>query len=446
MVFGVLLSSLFINNPAASAVPNSCKVQLAVGNSYNLTLPDEQCYDSINLGSYATLTIESNVEVYSSLDLGAYSHLNIRGSHARLINYGEAYLGDMSLVSNFDSFDNFGDLHFSYSAKLENFSSSIFLNTNRVTMDFMSSVVNDGRVINQGELSIRGNIQNNYGASFINQGQLIKEDIGVFENRGLFVNQGEIRSNGTPLEPWKNTGTFENMGSFLTNNLDQITNEGEFRNTGLFILEQGGRFQNQGSFVNSGDLVINGQFDGSGLLRMQSGNLKGSGLVEADIFVDSNSTLKPGDSIGTLDIHGDLALAGLLEIEIASASSYDTLNVGGLLSLFDTSSFSFLLDEHHQISDGTSFAFIKADGFDFFEYSSFEKYFEKFSSNFFVHNLDSNLNWKIRHKNDSLFIDFLTFQVPVSQVSESSTSILLLIAVLCLIRRPKNMSSKTQRH
>jgi T5SS/PEP-CTERM-associated repeat protein len=62
------------------------------------------------------------------------------------------------------------------------------------------------------------------------------------------------------------------------------------------------------------------------------GALRGNGSIDTT-YLYSEGRIEPGDSLGTLEVNGDLALVATstIQIEIASASSYDTLDVAGML-------------------------------------------------------------------------------------------------------------------
>lgn len=97
--------------------------------------------------------------------------------------------------------------------------------------------------------------------------------------------------------------------------------------------------------VNAGTLLVNGnQSAATGLLTVASGaTLGGSGTIGGSVNVLSGGILAPGNSPGTLNIDGDLVLAGgsVLNFEfgqadVAGGPLNDLINVGGDLTLDGT--------------------------------------------------------------------------------------------------------------
>ncbi len=81
--------------------------------------------------------------------------------------------------------------------------------------------------------------------------------------------------------------------------------------------------------VDSGTLLVNGMHTGGGTYSVAAdATLGGTGSIGADVNVTADGTLAPGASIGSLDITGNVSLAGILEIEYDTAT-IDLLNVGG---------------------------------------------------------------------------------------------------------------------
>jgi fibronectin-binding autotransporter adhesin len=97
--------------------------------------------------------------------------------------------------------------------------------------------------------------------------------------------------------------------------------------------------------VNAGTLLVNGnQSAATGLLTVASGaTLGGSGTIGGSVNVLNGGILAPGNSPGTLNINGDLALAGgsVLNFEfgqadVAGGPLNDLIDVGGSLTLDGT--------------------------------------------------------------------------------------------------------------
>ena len=81
---------------------------------------------------------------------------------------------------------------------------------------------------------------------------------------------------------------------------------------------------------NQGSLVVNGTLISGGPLVLDTtGFLSGAGTLQGALT--NRATVKPGNSVGTLDVVGSYtqSAGGILEVEIASATSYDQLRVTG---------------------------------------------------------------------------------------------------------------------
>ena len=96
--------------------------------------------------------------------------------------------------------------------------------------------------------------------------------------------------------------------------------------------------------VTTGTLLINTANTGGGAYTVQAGaTFGGTGSITGLLGVDGDAVLAPGASIGSFGVSGDVALNGLLDIELdpAGLGTADLLAVSGALSLSATSRLRF---------------------------------------------------------------------------------------------------------
>jgi fibronectin-binding autotransporter adhesin len=86
---------------------------------------------------------------------------------------------------------------------------------------------------------------------------------------------------------------------------------------------------------NGGALVIDGTHTGGGAYDIQAGSeLMGTGTIGANVSVANGATLAAGNSIGTLNMVGNLTIGGAFEWEVNSAlNTADLVNVNGNVDL-----------------------------------------------------------------------------------------------------------------
>ncbi|MEZ0387910.1 MAG: autotransporter-associated beta strand repeat-containing protein, partial [Verrucomicrobium sp.] len=112
--------------------------------------------------------------------------------------------------------------------------------------------------------------------------------------------------------------------------------DGSFFKTGDGLLELRSTASAAATFIQSGSLAVNGTLQSPYVGVSHRAILQGTGLIIGNVF--NSGTVAPGNSIGTLTIHGNYTQHsnGTLQIEVASASHHDVLAVGGTAKLAGT--------------------------------------------------------------------------------------------------------------
>lgn len=119
--------------------------------------------------------------------------------------------------------------------------------------------------------------------------------------------------------------------------------------------------------IDAGTLIINGEVTGAGSLTVnRGGRLGGTGTL-GETRVEDGGTLAPGNSIGTLNVAGDLTLASgsMLEVEVDPAGASDMVNVSGQAQI---SGATVHMTAEDTVTDGTgynwrtSYSILSADG------------------------------------------------------------------------------------
>jgi hypothetical protein len=180
---------------------------------------------------------------------------------------------------------------------------------------------------------------------------------------GTASNDGTITFSGTGGTV-SSTGDFTNSSSGIltvTESGNALSTGGNLFNSGDITAGSGGSVMAALGFTQSGGLVT---IDSDGTLTVQSGNtydqtggkttvdtggsltaglfhlqggtLTGGGTIKGNLTVDGG-TLNPGDP-QSISVTGnyDQTLAGILDVDLASPSSYDQLDVGGTTTLSGT--------------------------------------------------------------------------------------------------------------
>jgi outer membrane autotransporter protein len=154
----------------------------------------------------------------------------------------------------------------------------------------------------------------------------IEDGATVFNTTGLIGSHadgvGHVTVSGTNAL-WKNAASlyvgYEGQGTLTIADGGKVTAyNAEIGNNGQGHVQVG-----ENSTLQAGQININA-----------NGTLSGGGLIKADT-VTSKGVIKPGDSIGTLTVDGDLTLkaGSIIEVEVDNSGNHDRIDVTGDVSI-----------------------------------------------------------------------------------------------------------------
>ena len=111
---------------------------------------------------------------------------------------------------------------------------------------------------------------------------------------------------------------------------------GTFTKSGPGLLDLRSYLSAAATLITQGKLAVNGVLESPTVSVFHGATLMGSGLIIGNVF--NHGTVAPGNSIGTLAIHGNYRQYGngTLQIEVASPGHHDVLLVSGTARLAGT--------------------------------------------------------------------------------------------------------------
>lgn len=219
-------------------------------------------------------------------------------NNGSVTNYGDG--------ENSGSFDNSGGFFNDLPAKLTNAAGGQFSSSGWLTN--FGSVVNEGELENSGDLANGGSIDSS----------------GTIRNAASVVNSGAASVTNAV------GGAIDNIGTWVNRSGTTTQNDGTITNSGSFYVEGGASVSGSGSYeaIGAAATYVSGSMQAA-LIKIQ-GFLGGSGTLQGPVDAESNATISPGDSPGTLTVDGDFALTGgALVIEISSPGEHDVLAITG---------------------------------------------------------------------------------------------------------------------
>jgi len=175
-----------------------------------------------------------------------------------------------------------------------------------------------------------------FAGNIMHRGSVTKTGAGVLTLAGT-----NTYSEGTTVSGGTLKGTTSSLQGAILNNasvvFDQgvdgvyagnMTGSGRLTKQGLASVDLKGTNTVGSTFVNVGTLAVNGTLTSPTIFIEKDATLRGSGTIKGD--VSGPGDFKPGNSIGTITVDGNLNMnRGTIEIEINGNGSSDRINVIG---------------------------------------------------------------------------------------------------------------------
>ncbi len=148
----------------------------------------------------------------------------------------------------------------------------------------------------------------------------------TFANPGSQTFSGSIRGNGTLTKIGTGTLTFTTVNPYTGPTL---------LGSGTLALSGSAAINSSSSITVSNDATLSVLARGDHTLTLSAGQaLNGDGTVAGNLIAGGGTILRPGNSIGTLNVQGSVFLSGLvlLELDRANAQTSDRLAASGTIS------------------------------------------------------------------------------------------------------------------
>ena len=160
-------------------------------------------------------------------------------------------------------------------------------------------------------------------------------------NTSSIVNDSASSSFTSPASNFSNSGNYNKTAGTTTFNAG-------FQNTGTVTVNGGATLDFSGTdrsySQSAGKTVTNGTVNaGANSMAFAGGRIEGAGNLNGTMITAANTTFAPGNSVGTLNVGGDLNLSGggnvfQIEVEGAGIGEFDRVNVAGSLIMPTTNS------------------------------------------------------------------------------------------------------------
>lgn len=201
-----------------------------------------------------------------------------------------------------------------------------------------------GNIVNNGAVTFDQATNGTYAGNMSGSGSLALTGGGLVTFTGINTLTGPLTLTNTTLQ-----GTTSSLPSTIVNNGGTVafnqpgsgTYGGAISGTGGVSVSGGGAVSLTGAHTYTGPtsvtgalLSVNGSI-ASNVTVGAGGALGGSGTINGNAAVNGNGALAPGNSIGTLTVAGNLAVAAgsTFQVEVDAAGQSDRIVVGGTATL-----------------------------------------------------------------------------------------------------------------
>ncbi|MFJ9534704.1 beta strand repeat-containing protein [Herbaspirillum sp. NPDC101396] len=357
---------------AAALTLNSVFLGVAAGditNSGTLTLSNGSTLNAGTLTNTGSTTVNASTLNANALTNAVGASVTLTDSSlssADIIHNAGQFVTTNSTINTVNGFTNMvsGVMTMNYLSKINTGS----FNNQGIVNAYGSAgyVTFENGFTNSGLMNLKGSIMANSSATNSQGGTL---------NLGAASTETTINGSGM----WGNDGTLNiinsgNMvtlgGTFMNNQTGTVLmlgtgtsfNMGQFSNSGAFTIGAGASATVGSSVSNSGTLLLNGaNLAANGFTNEDGGIVSGTGsftLGGGSGQFYNNGILSPGgdNAVGSLSIVGSYSQGakGILKLDFASATNYDTITVIGQTLGLDGTLITKLLDTYRP-AVGTSF-------------------------------------------------------------------------------------------
>jgi autotransporter-associated beta strand protein len=279
----------------------------------------------------ATIDTQSHAMTISSVISGSGSLTKI-GSAALTLSGANTYTGGTAVNAGTVTISSDGNLGASSSQMA--LSGGTLQVSSTLSMARPFALTGTSTIDSQGNtLTLSGVMSGTGVLTKVGVGTLVLTGANTYSG-GTVISAGTLQGNTTSLQ-----GSIQNGTALVFNQTSAGTYAGTLTGAGSLTVQGGGTLTVSGSSasfsgatgVTAGELKVTGSLAGSAVTVSSGAVLSGTGTVGA---TTNSGTIRPGSSIGTLTIQGNLTLNGgsNLDMEIAPASS-DLIAVSGAASL-----------------------------------------------------------------------------------------------------------------